>query len=77
MLWKFLKMHLKLNKLITKNINCITIQLYTSLIAYLILQLVSSPEQWSNSLLDKFRYPQSCMYQKISYVHWFDEMMLC
>ncbi|ALF52035.1 transposase [Nostoc piscinale CENA21] len=77
LLWKFLKMHLKLDKLITKNLNGITIQIYTSLIAYLILQLVSIPEQWGNTLLDKFRYLQSCMCQKISYVHWFEEMMLC
>ena len=35
LLWKFLKMHLKLDKLITKNVNGITIQIYVSLIAYL------------------------------------------
>ncbi|BAZ91286.1 putative transposase [Raphidiopsis curvata NIES-932] len=34
-------MHLKLDKLITKNVNGIGIQIYASLIAYLILQLVS------------------------------------
>ncbi len=33
LLWKFLKMHLKLDKLITKNVNGITIQIYISLIA--------------------------------------------
>ena len=83
-LWKFLKMHLKLDKLITKNVNGITIQIYVSLIAYLILQLLSIPRQWGHTLLDKFRYllcetlrEQSCIYQKISYVHWFEEMMLC
>lgn len=68
-LWKFLKMHLKLDKLITKNVNGITIQIYVSLIAYLILQLLSIPEQSGHTLLDKFRYLQSCMCQKISYVH--------
>jgi putative transposase len=77
LLWKFLKMHLKLDKLITKNVNGITIQIYTSLIAYLILQLVSIPKQWGHTLLDKFRYLQSCMCQKISYVHWFKEIMFC
>lgn len=77
LLWKFLKMHLKLDKLITKNVNGITIQIYVSLIAYLILQLLSIPAQWGHTLLDKFRYLQSCMCQKISYVHWFEEMMLC
>ena len=38
---------------------------------------LSIPEQWENTLLDKFRYLQSCMCQKISYVHWFEEMMFC
>jgi putative transposase len=76
LLWKFLKMHLKLDKLITKNLNGITIQIYVSLIAYLILQLLSIPEQWGHTLLDKFRYLPCCMCQKISYVHWFEEMML-
>jgi putative transposase len=74
LLWKFLKMHLKLDKLITKNVNGITIQIYVSLIAYLILEIISIPAQWGNTLLDKFRYLQSCMCQKISDVHWFEEM---
>ena len=43
-LWKFLKMHLKLDELITKNINGIMIQIYSTLIAYLILQLVEIPQ---------------------------------
>jgi putative transposase len=77
LLWKFLKMHLKLDKLITKNVNGITIQIYASLIAYLILQLVSIPKQWGTKLLDKLRYLQVCMCQKISYVHWFEEIMFC
>jgi putative transposase len=77
LLWKFLKTHLKLDKLITKNVNGITIQIYVSLIAYLILQIISIPEQWGHTLLDKFRYLQSCMCQKISYVHWFEEIMFC
>jgi len=74
LLWKFLKMHLKLDKLITKNVKGITIQIYVSLIAYLILQIISIPEEWGNKLLDKFRYLQCCMCQKISDVHWFEEM---
>jgi putative transposase len=77
LLWKFLKMHLKLDKLITKNVNGITIQIYASLIAYLILQLVSIPPQWGHTLLDKLRYLQACMCQKISYVHWFEDMVSC
>ena len=75
--WKFLKMHLKLDRLISKSLNGITIQLYTSLIAYLILQLISIPAQWGNKLLDKIRYIQACMCQKISFVHWCEELMFC
>lgn len=41
--WKFLKMHLKLDRLITKNVNGIQIQIYTCLIAYVLLQLVKIP----------------------------------
>ena len=77
LLWKFLKMHLKFDKLISKSVNGIIIQIYSSLIAYLILQLISIPQQWGNKLLDKFRYLQACMCQKISYVHWFEEIMFC
>lgn len=44
LLWKFLKMHLKLDHLITKNVNGIAIQLYATLIAYLILQLIEIPQ---------------------------------
>ena len=73
--WKFLKMHLKLDKLISKSVNGITIQLDASLIAYLILQVISIPAQWGNKLLDKVRYLQACMCQKISFVHWFEELM--
>ncbi|MFM6002934.1 MAG: IS4 family transposase, partial [Sphaerospermopsis kisseleviana] len=77
LLWKFLKMHLKLDKLITKNVNGIGIQIYASLIAYLILQLVSVPQEWGNKMLDKFRYLQACMCQQISYVHWMEDIMRC
>jgi hypothetical protein len=61
----------------SKSLNGITIQLYTSLIAYLILQLISIPAQWGNKLLDKIRYIQACMCQKISFVHWCEELMFC
>ncbi len=44
LLWKVLKMHLKLDKLITKNVNGITLQIYACLIAYLILQILSIPQ---------------------------------
>ena len=35
-LWKFLKMHLKLDRLITKNVNGVRLQIYMALIGYLI-----------------------------------------
>lgn len=75
LLWKFLKMHLKLDHLITKNTNGIAIQLYATLIAYLILQLVEIPQIWGDKLLDKLRYLQACMCQEISYVHWMESIM--
>jgi putative transposase len=77
LLWKFLKMHLKLDKLITKNVNGIAIQIYATLIAYLILQVIEIPQQWGHKLLDKLRYLQACMCQEISYVHWMNKLTLC
>jgi putative transposase len=73
--WKFLKMHLKLDHLISKNPNGITIQLYSCLIGYLILLLIEIPEIWGNTLLDKLRYLQGCMNQEFSYVHWIDRIL--
>jgi putative transposase len=75
LLWKFLKMHLKLDKLITKNKNGICIQIYSCLIAYLILQLIEIPKEFRKSLLDKLRYLQACMCQEISYFHWFRKII--
>ena len=75
LLWKFLKMHLKLDRLITKNTNGIQIQIYATLIAYLILQLVDIPRICGKTLLDKLRYLQSFMSEKISYVHWLRELV--
>jgi putative transposase len=75
LLWKFLKMHLKLDRLITKNENGIRIQIYSCLIAYLILQLIEIPVEFGKSLLDKLRYLQSYMCQEISYVHWFRKLI--
>ena len=54
-LWKFLKMHLKLDRLITKNVKGVTIQIYTILIVYLILQLRQIP-QIGDTLLNKLPY---------------------
>ena len=45
-------MHLKLDHLITKNINGITIQIYATEIAYLILQLVDISQIWGSKLID-------------------------
>lgn len=55
-LWKFLKMHLKLDRLMTKNVNGVTIQIYIVLIAYFILQLMEIPRIYGKTLLDKLRY---------------------
>jgi putative transposase len=71
LLWKFLKMHLKLDRLITKNTNGIEIQIYCCLIAYVVLQLVEIPKEFGDKTLDKLRYLQAFMCENISYVHWF------
>lgn len=75
LLWKFLKMHLKLDKLITKNENGIAIQIYSCLISYLILLLLEIPQEVGKTMLDKLRYLQAFMGEKISYVHWFKELV--
>lgn len=69
-LWKFLKMHLKLNKLITKNINGVMMQIYMVLIAYVILELMEIPAFYGHQLLDKFRYLQLELSRRCSIVHW-------
>ena len=79
-LWKFLKIQLKLDNLITKNEKGIRIQIYSYIIAYLILQLIDMAEDFEKSLLDKLRYLQSFMVlcfmcQHISYVHWFRKIV--
>ncbi len=75
LLWKFLKMHLKLDRLITKNINGIEIQIYCCLIGYIVLQLVEIPKEFGNKALDKLRYLQAFMCENISYVHWFRKIV--
>lgn len=69
-LWKFLKMHLKLEQLITKSVNGVTIQISMVLIAYLILQLIEIPAFYGHQLLDKLRYLQLKLSQHCSIVHW-------
>jgi putative transposase len=75
-LWKFLKMHLKLDKLMTKNVNGIRIQIYSCLIAYILLQLVEIPPEIGEKALNKLRYLQAFMNEKISYIHWFRQLSL-
>lgn len=76
LVWKFLKMHLKLARLITKNPNGIEIQIYSCLTAYLLLQLVEIPQEFGSKLLDKLSYLQAFMSEEISYVHWFRKLLL-
>jgi len=68
---------LKLDRLITKNINGIQIQIYTCLLAYVLLQLVVIPKEFGEQLLDKLRYLQAFMSENISYVHWFRKPVGC
>lgn len=70
LLWKFLKMHLKLDHLITKNLNGVKLQIYTVLIAYLILQLIEIPPFYGNKLLEKLRYIQIFLHRHCSLIHW-------
>lgn len=72
---EILKNALKLAHLITKNTNGIKIQIYACLICYLLLQLVEVPDVIGNKLLDKSRYLQAFMCEKISYIHWFKELV--
>jgi IS4 transposase len=74
LLWKFLKMHLKLDRIITKNTNGITIQIYAGLIAYLFLQLLEVASFVGRKTLDKFRCLLSFMKSEKSFVHWFDKL---
>ncbi len=75
LLWKFLKMHLKLDKLITKSLNGIRIQIYVCLIAYLILKLLRVAPEFDDNLLFKLRYIQAFMNENISGVRWFDKLI--
>ena len=72
LLWKFLKMHLKLDRLITKSPQGIEIQIYSSLIAYLLLNLIEIPEEFGKKLLDKFRYVQALIYHKFTETRGFE-----
>lgn len=69
-LWKFLKMHLSLDQLITKNLNGVTTQIYMILIAYLILELIEVPISYGRTMLDKLRYLQLELSRHCTVVHW-------
>jgi len=65
-LWKFLKMHLKLDKMMSKNLHGITIQIYVILIVYLILQLLKAPQIL---LVDKLQYIQIVIRQERNFAN--------
>ncbi|BAC09937.1 tll2385 [Thermosynechococcus vestitus BP-1] len=69
-LWKFLKMHLSLDRLITKSLKEVVNQIYMVLITYLILELVDAPKYFGRKLLDKLRYFQLELSGRCSIVHW-------
>jgi putative transposase len=69
-LWKFLKIHLKLDKLITKNMNGVGLQIHMALIGYLTLKLMEVPLFYGHTLLDKFRYLQLELDRFCSIIHW-------
>ncbi|BAU41257.1 hypothetical protein O77CONTIG1_01065 [Leptolyngbya sp. O-77] len=61
---------LKAHRLITKNVNGVSIQIYMVLITYLILLLIEIPAFYGSELLDKFRYLQLELSRRCSMVHW-------
>ncbi len=63
-------MHLKLDRLITKSVNGLGLQIYIALIGYLILELMEIPLFYGNKLLDKFRYLQLELSRRCSIIHW-------
>jgi len=63
-LWRFLKQELKLDKLITKNVNSITMQIYVVLIVYLLLQLMEGDRKWGNKLIDKLEISKFCTFAR-------------
>ena len=63
-------MHLKLDRLITKNVNGVRLQIYMALIGYLILELMEVPLFYGHRLLDKFHYLQLELSHRCSIIHW-------
>ncbi|WAS06717.1 transposase [Gloeomargaritales cyanobacterium VI4D9] len=74
-LWKFLKTHLKLDKMMSKNLNGIMIQIDVILIVYLILQLLKTPRMYGSKLVDKLRYIQILIRQEWNFVHWLNRVV--
>ncbi|MEG3439870.1 hypothetical protein V0288_22275 [Pannus brasiliensis CCIBt3594] len=66
---EFLKMSLDLDRLICQNPNGIEIQIYSHLIAYLILLLIDILKMRGDNLLDKLRYLPACMCQEFGDIH--------
>jgi hypothetical protein len=62
-------MHLKLDKLITKNGNSVTQQIYMVLIGYMILQLLEIPAIDGDKLPDKLRYLQLGLRHRCTIIH--------
>ncbi|MEN9215615.1 MAG: IS4 family transposase, partial [Gloeomargarita sp. DG_1_6_bins_138] len=58
------------DKLSTKNINGVTIQIDMVLIAYLILQLIEILGFYGEKRLDKLQYIQLELSRRCSIVHW-------
>ncbi len=64
-----LKMDLKIDHLITKNLNGVKLQIYIVLIAYLILQLIEILKFYGDKLLDRFHYIQVFLHRHCSTIH--------
>jgi putative transposase len=58
LLWKALKMHLKLDRMITKNENRVRLQIYAVLIGYVLLKLLNITKDRTYQPIDKLRYLQ-------------------
>jgi putative transposase len=68
-------MHLKLDKMMSKNLHGITIQIYVILIVYWILQLLKAPQIYGSKLVDKLRYIQILIRQQWHFVHWLHQVV--
>jgi putative transposase len=75
LLWKFLKMHLKLDKLMTKSINGVRLQIYAILIVYLLLQLMEIPQVYGATLLNKLRFIHLHLAGESNFISWSDRIL--